>query len=186
MKHTPLIKSIDYLHEAEPTQQCLLIELDSGAEPRQLVRQLIVPRVLVVEIIDYEGLEINTQNNSELAVFNWRGVDVPLLTGNVFGAESSGQRGPNLETGTGDKIVIFHGLANPQELAFYALRTGRNPRLVNISEKDICQNSSRELQETELMDVVVNDEPAIIPKVDYLEHHIHALHLQSQRQGDRQ
>ena len=170
MKTTPVIKSMNYQADGQDVRQCLLIDIGRN--------RLIVPRVLVVEIIDFEGLALDNSYASEIAMFSWRGVDVPLVATQVIDPEYQDDFTPD------SKVVIFHGVARSATVPFYAIKTRRNPRLLNVAEDDIAELSSMTLlSEAELMCVDVNAETAIIPCVDYLESYIHDVCVGNKAQG---
>lgn len=160
MKTKSVMKSMNHQADGSDLRQCLLVDIGKN--------RLIVPRVLVVEIIDFEGLALDNRYAPEIAMFSWRGVDVPLVATHVIDPESQDA------FTTDSKVVIFHGVARSASVPFYAIKTRRNPRLLNVAEDDITELSSMTvLSEAELMCVDVNTEMAFIPCVDYLESYIH-------------
>lgn len=160
MKQTSISPSSAKQHtEVDEHRQCLMIDING--------KKLLVPRVLVVEIIDHEGLLFTAGSHPDIRHFSWRGLEVPLIAGRVISPVTA------QNPAAPGKVVIFHGIARPGKLPFYAIESDKNPRLVNVAEQDITEISNlKKLSRAELMRVDVSGESAVIPRIDFLETYI--------------
>ncbi|MDT8397069.1 MAG: hypothetical protein RQ899_00430 [Pseudomonadales bacterium] len=146
----------------EGRSHCLLIRAES--------LQLIVPRILVAEVIDLEGMEFVASLNPGIRIFFWRGYQVPLISSTVFG--QAGQ----VDSAGHSKIIILHGVFNHDRLPFYAFIASANPRLVVVSRASI-EEQAQQYQgrgADVLMPVLVDGKEAAIPKVDPVEQYIYS------------
>lgn len=133
---------------------------------------LIVPRILVAEVMGLDGVNFSSSINRDIRIFEWRGYNVPLISGSVLNPSCK-----DVEV-EDSKVVLLHGVLNHDKLPYYAVMVSRNPRLVQVSEDNIIAAEDDNLQAAELQKVLLEGEPAIIPKVDYLEKYIHDNCLQ--------
>ena len=144
---------------SETRSNCLLIRVDK--------LQLIVPRLLVAEVVDLEGITFTSSLNKDIKIFEWRDYQVPLVSSNVLTANGSTQIQRH------SKIIVFHAVLNREKLPFYALIASTNPRLIAVSTATITEHTNIQNQpSTEadiLMSVIVEGEMAVIPRVQQLE-----------------
>lgn len=145
--------------DAAEKGRCLLIRMDPIL--------LVVPRTLVAEVVRHEGTALMDTAHPDVKQFNWRGFQVPLLNSAVINPACT-------LPPTGDsKIILFYGLLNHGKLPWYAFVASRNPRLVKATENSVLAcGDQQDLLATESARVTIDDETAIIPKVDYLERFI--------------
>jgi chemotaxis signal transduction protein len=158
MQSAPLLNSTDFNEEIHGLERgrCLLIKVDPI--------QLIVPRALIAEVIRYEGVALINTASPQVKLFNWRGLQVPLLDNAVINSTCS------KETNEDSKIILFHGLLNHSKLPYYGFVATRNPRLIMVNEENIAAfGDQQDLHPSESAKVALADESAIIPKVDFLE-----------------
>ena len=149
--------------EHEARSSCLLIKVDK--------LQLIVPRILVAEVVDLEGVSFSSSLNKDIKVFEWRDYQVPLVSANLLSPECSTQIHRH------SKIIVFHAVLNRDKLPFYALIASTNPRLVVVSSESIEQREEEEHSSSSdlvdvLMPVMVEGELASIPRVHQIEQFI--------------
>ena len=147
----------------ETRSSCLLIKVDK--------LQLIVPRILVAEVVDLEGITFSSSLNKDIKMFEWRDYQVPLVSANVLSPECSTQIHRH------SKIIVFHAVLNREKLPFYAFIASTNPRVVvvsaaSIEERVVEENQSSGLADI-LMPVMVEGEIAAIPRVHQIEKFIH-------------
>jgi len=137
---------------------CLLISVDK--------LQLLVPRILVAEVVDLEGITFSSSPNKDIKMFDWRDYQVPLVAASVLSPDCSTQIHRH------SKIIVFHAVLNRDRLPFYALIASTNPRLVVVSAASIVEtayeNKFSALAEV-LLPVVVEGEIAAIPQVHQIE-----------------
>lgn len=134
---------------------CLLLTLNE--------RQILVPRNLVAEVMRYSFLKFETDKRSGLQVFEWRGHQVPHLSGDMFGDKAE------VIINEDTKVAILHGLKYQKQLPFYSFTLSRSPRLLRVSEADLKEIKGVELHPGELMQVSLENSTAFIPKVDHFE-----------------
>jgi hypothetical protein len=140
---------------------CLLIKVDK--------LQLIVPRVLVAEVVDLEGINFSSSLSKDIKMFEWRDYQVPLVSANLLSDECSTQIQRH------SKIIVLHAVVNREKLPFYAFIAAINPRLVVVSASSIEERIDQK-QATAyspvLMPVMVEGEVAMIPRVHQIEKYI--------------
>jgi hypothetical protein len=145
----------------ERTSHCLLIQVDPV--------RLMVPRIMVAEVINYEGVEFSSSLNRDIRIFEWRGFQVPMISAAIVNPRCRGS------TATLNKIVLFHGLSNRERLPFYAFGVAGNPKLVVVSAAAVEEDGEQsEGLDGELCRVRLADEPAVIPDVDHFEKFIYS------------
>jgi hypothetical protein len=158
--HTPGLAATS---QEEPRSSCLLIKVDK--------LQLIVPRILVAEVVDLEGISFTSSLNKDIKMFAWRDYQVPLVSANLLDAECTTQIHRH------SKVIVFHAVVNRDKLPFYAFIASTNPRLVVVSAASIEEQVTAENQSLEsdavLMPVMVEGEMAAIPRVQQIEKLIH-------------
>lgn len=144
---------------SETRSNCLLIRVDK--------LQLIVPRILVAEVVDLEGITFSSSLNKDIKLFEWRDYQVPLVSSSVLGPDCSTQIQRH------SKIIVFHAVLNRDRLPFYALIASTNPRLIAVSAATIAEHADQQNQASTatdiLMPVVVEGEMAVIPRVHQIE-----------------
>lgn len=145
--------------------QCLLVRVGST--------QLLVPRILVVEVVGGEQFDIRPAPDGSLVTLTWRGHQVPLLSPAVLQADSADLSSAGLPGAQG-KIVVFHGLLDKARLPYYALAVDSNPKLLEVSADTLREDESAAPGPMQLMRVLLGDSSAFIPRVDHLERHLHA------------
>jgi hypothetical protein len=148
-------------HVTDPSQarsSCLLIKVDK--------LQLIVPRVLVAEVVDLEGINFSSSPNKDIKMFEWRDYQVPLVSATLLSEECSTQIHQH------SKIIVLHAVVNREKLPFYAFIASANPRLLVVAAGSIEERSGQK-QAGEfspvLMPVKVEGELAVIPRVHQIE-----------------
>ncbi|MES2627038.1 MAG: hypothetical protein V4628_17255 [Pseudomonadota bacterium] len=146
---------------ADPSQAarstCLLIKVDK--------LQLIVPRVLVAEVVDLEGVNFSSSVNKDIKMFEWRDYQVPLVSANLLSEECS------IQIQRHSKIIVLHAVVNREKLPFYAFIASTNPRLVVVSTSSIEESGPGQSAgfSPVLMQVMVEGEMAAIPRVRQIE-----------------
>ena len=140
---------------AERSSHCLLIQV----EPLRLI----VPRILVAEVINFEGVAFSSSLNRDIRIFEWRGYQVPLLAAAAVN--------PRCRAGEGApaKIVLLHGLHRRERLPFYAFGAAGNPKLVLVNASALETEADAELVEGELCRARVGGEDVVVPDIDHLE-----------------
>jgi hypothetical protein len=141
---------------------CLLIKLDP--------LQLIVPRILVAEVVDLEGVEFSSTLNRHIRILAWRGFQVPVINTSIFSAACQDVIADD------SKLIILHGVLNRSKLPYYAFISPKNPRLVGVSSETLMEDTETEMPRGQglLMQVQTEGETALIPRVDYVEKYIHS------------
>lgn len=137
---------------------CLLIKVDK--------LQLIVPRVLVAEVVELEGINFSSSLNKDIKMFEWRDYQVPLVSANLLSEECSTQIHRH------SKIIVLHAVVNREKLPFYAFIASTNPRLVVVSASSIEERKGQTQPagfSPVLMPVIVEGEMAAIPRVHQIE-----------------
>ncbi|MDC0598839.1 hypothetical protein OAP18_03280 [Gammaproteobacteria bacterium] len=139
---------------------CLIIQIDPV--------QIIVPRVLVAEVIHYDESNIKPETTGKnLSTLSWRGFEVPLIKQSLINPGCTDEYSPL------SKVLVFYGLLNTAKIPYFALVASRNPRLMSVLSTSILEDKQvKKLNSGELQAVQVNEESAVIPKVDYLEKYI--------------
>ena len=140
---------------------CLLIKVDK--------LQLIVPRVLVAEVVDLEGINFSSSANKDIKMFEWRDYQVPLVSASLLSDECATQIHRH------SKIIVLHAVVNREKLPFYAFIASINPRLVVVSASSIEERADQNqlsAYSPVLMPVVVEGEMAAIPRVHQIEKYI--------------
>ncbi len=152
----------DALHD-EPRSSCLLIKMDR--------LQLIVPRIMVAEVVDLEGITFTSSLNKDIKMFEWRDFQVPLVSANVLSPGTTAQIQKH------SKIIVFQAVLNQARLPYYALLASTNPRLVVISASSIQERGDDEKLSLNysdiLMPVMLEGEQAAIPRVELIERFIY-------------
>ena len=130
-------------------------------------KQLVLPNVTVAEIIPYRQPEAEDDvPNWYLGSFNWRNVNVPLVSFEAINEE------PFVSQSRGRRIAVFNGLVDGEKLPFYGLVTEGVPRLMRIAPDEIATDDEAEAGPSELSRVLVSGERAAIPDVDFIQQQI--------------
>lgn len=150
------------------SSSCLLIRLNSV--------QLLVPRILVAEVVDLEGLTLSSSLNREIKIFEWRGHQVPLVSATVFQQKNDSVQ-PSISAQS--KVIVVHGVLDHERLPFYSFVASGNPRLVVVSAELLKprDEEGNDSNASVLMPVLLGREGAqeevFIPRVDHVENYIH-------------
>lgn len=149
--------------QGEPRSSCFLIKVDK--------LQLIVPRILVAEVVDLEGITFISSLNKDIKMFEWRDYQVPLVSASLLSPECTTQIHRH------SKVIVFHAVVNRNKLPFYAFIASTNPRLVVVSaasiEEQLAEANQSSDSDAVLMPVMVEGEMAAIPRVQQIEKLIH-------------
>lgn len=145
---------------AERSSHCLLIQV----EPLRLI----VPRILVAEVINFEGVAFSSSLNRDIRIFEWRGYQVPLVAAGAVNPRCRGSEAQPL------KIVLLHGLHSRDRLPFYAIGAAGNPRLVLVNASALESDGDTEPVEGELCRARVGGEGVVVPDIDHLEKFIYS------------
>ena len=145
---------------AERSSHCLLIQV----EPLRLI----VPRILVAEVINFEGVAFSSSLNRDIRIFEWRGYQVPLLAAGAVNPRCRDSGAPPV------KIVLLHGLHSRDRLPFYAIGAGGNPKLVLVNDSALECDAGAQLAGGELCRARVSGEDVVVPDIDHLEKFIYS------------
>lgn len=152
-------KAVNGKADAEEECGCLLIQVDPI--------NLLVPRVLVAEVVQFNASVLSDSVNDDIDILEWRSRQVPMIKPQLINPLCLGEITEN------SKVLVFHGLLDSEKLPFFALLCSKNPRLIQFSAESIVADDNVEkVNFGELQSVLVNGETAVIPKVDFLERYI--------------
>lgn len=129
--------------------------------------KFIFPRVLIAEVFRYDDDLFSDLSNKDLKLLSWRGFKVPVASCRLINQNT------NFEITSECKVVVFHGLLNPEKLPYYALLSSNNPALIDISEENLSKSKDlSKLSKGESIRVMSDAGEAVIPKIEYLENFI--------------
>ncbi len=130
-------------------------------------KQLVLPNVTVAEIIPYiEPQADEDKPDWFLGAFNWRNIDVPLISFEVINGESVDHQGNER------RIAVLNGLVDNQRLPFCGIVTGGVPRLMRIMPDEVSADENATAGPSELSRVLVSGEKAAIPNVDFIQQEV--------------
>ncbi|MDG1772721.1 MAG: chemotaxis protein CheW [Oceanicoccus sp.] len=130
--------------------------------------QLVLPNVTVAEIIPYiEPQADNDKPDWYLGVFNWRNIDVPLVSFETINGESADN-----SQGKDRRIAVLNGLVDSQRLPFCGIVTRGVPRLMRIMPDEVSVDEGATTGLSELLRVLVSGEKAVIPNVDFIQQEV--------------
>ena len=130
---------------------------------------MLLPNICVAEIIPWRRIKpVGNGPVWLLGRVGWRGISIPvvqyiLLQGNVPPLNAQ----PRC-------LVVMNRSRNPSAPAFYALAATGLPRMLQLSDDDVV-NETAELGEADIMRVRVGTELATIPDLAYIESKIQGL-----------
>lgn len=133
-----------------------------------VARPMLLPNVTVAEIVGWEQPERREGDPDwMLGVFNWRGVDVPVVSLELM-------NDPEEEEGfSGSRIAVLNGVGKSKQ-DFYAVCVQGIPRLVRVYPAEIGGEENVSAPAFDMM-VTVNGEKAIIPDLSYVEEQLEAV-----------
>ena len=133
-------------------------------------KQLVLPNVTVAEIIPYVEPEDDKGELADwyLGRIQWRGIDVPVVSFEAINEQ------PFVSQSDSRRIAVLNTLVNDDQLPFCGLVAESVPRLMRIQPSDIT-NDDTESGPAELGHVILNDEQAIIPNIDFIQQQVLAL-----------
>lgn len=135
---------------------------------------LLVPNVSVAEIVPL-SLVIPVQNAPSWYFGNcsWREQTVPLLSFEVL----NGDMKPSVNSRS--RFAVINTTGQHDSLPFIAILTQGLPRLARVTPDDITEQADSAKKTFELMHVKWNDELAVIPDIEAMEHaFLRYLHLE--------
>jgi chemosensory pili system protein ChpC len=125
--------------------------------------QLLLPNVCIAEILPWRRVKALGETPPWcLGLLGWRGEMVPVVRFEAM----NGQSGPVRKTGR--CMVVMNRARNARGLPFYALAAEGLPRMVQLAENDLSNESSR-LSPLESVVVKLGTETAIVPKLEVIE-----------------
>lgn len=138
-------------------------------------RLLLAPNVSVAEIVPLGPIEpVAEAPDWFLGYYNWRDLQVPLLSFEVLNGE------PRPDIGARARIAVFNGTGVSEDLPFLALLAQGLPRLARVSAEELQQREGIESKAFDLMPVSWAGEQAVIPNVPLIEQAVVDF-VQSQR-----
>ncbi len=130
-------------------------------------KQLVLPNVTVAEIIPYiEPQPDEDKPDWYLGAFNWRNIDVPLVSFEAINGGAAGSQGKDR------RIAVLNGLVDNQRLPFCGIVTEGVPRLMRIMPDEVSTDEGATAGPSELSNVLVSGEKAAIPNVDFIQQEI--------------
>lgn len=137
-------------------------------------RVLLVPNVSVAEIAPL-SLVIPVQNAPSWYLGNctWREQTVPLLSFEVLNGA------PKPSVNTRSRFAVINTTGQHDALPFIAILTQGLPRLARVTPNEISEQPEADKSEFDLMHVIWDDELAVIPDIEAMEHaFLRYLHLE--------
>jgi chemosensory pili system protein ChpC len=130
-------------------------------------KQLVLPNVTVAEIIPYvEPQADDDKPDWYLGAFNWRNIEVPLISFEAINGESTNS--PTRDR----RIAVLNGLVDNQRLPFCGIVTAGVPRLMRIMPDEVSTDEGATTGPSELSRVLVSGEKAAIPNVDFIQQEV--------------
>jgi chemosensory pili system protein ChpC len=128
-------------------------------------RQLLLPNVSIAEVVDFAGEDAGASTPDWLVGYlNWRGLDLPVISYDAANGGHLAVPGDNR-----GRVVVLNTIGeHHHDMPFMALVTQGIPSQARLTEADIRQRED-ENGPADLMPVAVQDEPAWIPNLEYLE-----------------
>ena len=131
--------------------------------------RLLLPNATIAEVLSYADPEpVADAPHWLLGRIRWRGWQLPLASFSRLAgiADEAG--------GLGSKVVVLKALGGDARLPYVALLTKGFPRLVTVSREALVANAgegdgAEALPPCVLMNVLLNDESALLPDVDAIE-----------------
>ncbi|MCB1616909.1 MAG: chemotaxis protein CheW [Pseudomonadales bacterium] len=120
---------------------------------------LLLPGVSVAEIVGFLPPEDRGANAPDwfLGYVEWRKLKVPVISFEVMNGQ------PLPEAHENNRIAVLNNTGQSKSLPFFAIVTQATPRLMRISESEIDEINSAQLNKFENMRVRVQEEEATIP-----------------------
>jgi len=135
---------------------CLLVPL--------LDRVLLLPSVAVAEMAPMRPVgSVANAPKWLLGFYEWRGARVPVLS---FESINGGPLTPLNPQG---RMAVLNNTGVNDKLPFVAVPTQGIPRMVRVNEEDIVENTDRQRQAFELLQVKLGMEQFVIPNISALE-----------------
>lgn len=128
---------------------------------------LLVPDIMVEEICWPASVQaVKNAPDWFLGFFNWENFRLPLISFEKM----NGQNDRDFSAGT--SVAIINGSVNHHHLPYYGLIVGEENRLVPLKKKSIAPDFGKPIIRAEACWTIVENESAVIPKVDWLEEHL--------------
>ena len=124
----------------------------------------LLPTVAVAEIVPYSRPQ--PEENAPdwfLGMFNWRDLQVPLLSFEVINGEAKTGVNPR------SRIAVLNNTGLSDELPFIAIEAQDIPRLARVNPEEISEVEGAQKKSFESMHVTLAGEEAVIPNVTALE-----------------
>lgn len=129
-------------------------------------KSLLLPNVSMAELIAFKK-PASSEKAPEwyLGLISWRGISIPVisfeaLNGETINADFSSAR-----------IAVFNSVGTNPKLPFYGVLTQGIPRSIKITNDEIAKET-KTLGPAELVSVIIRNEHASIPNVDFIESEI--------------
>lgn len=130
-------------------------------------KQLVLPNVTVAEVIPFtEPTPVEDAPPWYLGTFQWRNLDIPLVSYEVLNGESG------VTQNRSRRIAVLNGVVDNQNLPFCAMVTEGMPRLMRVMADEISADEEAEPGPCDVGRVIVNGERAVIPNVDFLQQQV--------------
>lgn len=132
--------------------------------------RLLLPNATVAEVITYSEPEpVPGAPNWVLGRIRWRGWRIPMVSFARLAdfSEVEGERG--------SKVAVLKALSNNPRLPYFCMLTQGFPRLTTVSSEDLLDTTSGgPLPEGALRRVLLRDDEAVIPDLEYIEERLAA------------
>jgi chemosensory pili system protein ChpC len=126
--------------------------------------RLLLPNAAISEVLSYAPPEpVADAPDWLLGRMRWRGWQLPL----VSFARLSGTAVE--QGGLGNKVIVLKALGGNPKAPYFALLTQGFPRLVTVSQERLVVDAGGALPEAVAANVLLNDEPALVPDLDRIE-----------------
>ncbi len=141
--------------------QCLLIPLHDS--------HLVLPNAAVAEILFFTDIEpVEKTPAWFLGLLRWRNIPVPVISMESAMSETDPPAQHHKQ-----KYAVLKALGDDATFRFFAIRTEGIPRLVRVDKGTISANSEgADLPPFVMKNVVINNNPVIIPDMDVMEKEI--------------
>ena len=133
---------------------------------------LLLPDIMVEEM--FWPTKVRNASDSPhwfLGYFDWDRGSLPLISFEKL----NGLEGPGFSEGA--SVAIINGSVNHLHLPFYGLLVDAGSELVPLKKTSIAPEFGKQSMRAEACWTVVNNQSAVIPKVDWIEEHLLAYLL---------
>ncbi len=128
---------------------------------------ILLPNLGVAEIVPYNNVELFVQSDNKakwfLGYLLWRGMNIPLISVDIIGGAKDAQANKR------SRIAVVHTLNGSHDTPYLAIVVQGIPRLSHVTAVNIRFIPSKNLVDSEKMQVEVDSISASIPDLDRLE-----------------